>query len=326
MHRSLTLLWPAILALLAAQCDQSINPIIGEARPFTLWGYLDANADTQRVRVFTIESRLGTDRSGPIDATVTSTNIESGVSIQWTGTEVVFSDSSVGHVFYAAFQAKHEQSYLLEVRRSDGATSSAHVTIPPDVRVELVDAPNRIIVPVLIHGKPPNLVDVHVQYDAATLPPANPWPPGSPAPAGVALPVEVSYRGQEEPTQDGWAFEVDLRKDFETVQDIYTLNCLSPDHIGLRRIRFRFLAADAQWAPPLDSFDPNLLIEPGAFSNVENGFGFFGGGYTVSESWVPSQVVLRAVGYRTEGPCPLTPQDIPECQLPPEPCFQKDGG
>ncbi len=323
-RRILSFVFVAAMVLSVTRCEQTIEPLVGEDRPFTLWGFLDAHADTQRVRVFTIEQRLGTDRGGPIDAVVTSTNIGTGEVIEWTDEEVVFSDSSVGHVFYAAFRASYESSYRLDVRRPDGATASATVTIPPAVRVELVDAPNRIVVPVFIHGKPPNLVGVNVLYDAATLPPANPWPPGTPAPPGYELAVSVPYDGQEEPTDDGWYFEVNLRSDFAIIQDTYTLNCLSADHIGLRRIKFQFLAADEQWAPPGGSFDPNLLIEPGAFSNVENGYGFFGGGYSVSEGWLPSLVVQRSVGFRTDGPCPLTPANIPECQLPPEPCF-RDG-
>lgn len=295
---------------------------MGEDRPYTLWGFLDANADTQRVRVFTIEDRLGTDRSGPIDAVVTSVNMGTGESIEWVGEEVLFADSSVGHVFYAPFQAEFEQTYRLSVQRSDGATASAQVTIPPEVMVELVDAPNRIIVPAIIHGAVPNLVGVNVLYDAATLPPSNPWPPGTPAPPGYVFPVMIPYDEPEESFPDRTVFEINIRNDFETIQDTYTLNCLSPDHIALRRVKFQFLAADEQWAPPGGTFDPNILIEPGTFSNVENGYGFFGGGYSVSVGWFPSLVVQRSVGFRTSGPCPLVPANIPECQLPPEPCFR----
>ena len=310
--------------LLLAGCEQNINPIIGEDRPYTLWGFLDANADTQRVRVFTVEERLGTDRSGPIDATVTSFNLTTGESVQWTGRQITFADTSVGHVFEAAFRARFEEQYRLEVKRSDGNQSTATVTIPPPVTVELVDERNRTVVPAFIHGKPPNLVDVAVIYDAITLPPANPWPPGSTTPEATRLPVAVSYSGKEEPTADGWKYEINLREDFEVVQDMFELNCLQTDLIALRRINFQFLAADEQWDPPHSSFDPNLLIEPGTFSNVTNGYGFFGGGYTVSTRWIPTNVVLRNVGYRTGGPCPLQPQNIPECQLPPEPCL-RDG-
>jgi hypothetical protein len=306
-------------------CDQPIDPVIGEDRPFTIWGYLDAHADTQRVRVFSIEERLGVDRAGPIDAVVTSTNLTTGEVHTWVDREITYSDSSVGHVFEAAFRAQYEERYRLSVRRSDGAESSAEVTIPPPVKVELTDERNRVIVPIQIHGKPPNLVDVSVIYDAITLPPANPWPPGSATPPSVRLPVEVSYSGKEEPTDNGWRYELNLRDDFAIVQEEFELSCLSPDHIALRRIYFQFLAADEQWSPPNDSFDPNLLIEPGTFSNVENGYGFFGGGYTVSTHWIPTEIILRNIGYRTAGPCPLSPQNTPDCQLPPEPCLDRDG-
>ncbi len=318
---------PVLLAaaiLFVAGCDQNIDPIVGEDRPFTIWGYLDAHADTQRVRVFSIEKRLGIDRAGPVDAVVKSTNLTTGETHAWTDREIVFSDSSIGHVFEAVFEVRYEERYRLEVRRSDGAMSGAEVTIPPSVEVELVDERNRAVVPAIIYGKPPNLVDVSVIYDAITLPPANPWPPGSTTPPAVRLAVAVPYSGKEEPTADGWRYEINLREDFEVVQNEFDLNCLTRDLIALRRIDFRFLAADEQWAPPNDSFDPNLLIEPGTFSNVTNGFGFFGGGYTVSTRWIPTDIVLRNVGYKTAGPCPLAPQNIPECQLPPEPCF-RDG-
>ena len=307
-------------------CDQSIDPVVGDERPFTIWGYLDAHADTQRVRVFSIESRLGIDRSGPIDAAVISTDLETGEQREWTDAEITFADSSVGHVFWSDFRAEYERSYRLEVRRSDGQTTSAEVTIPPPVEVELVGERDRTVIPALIHGKPPNLVDVSVIYDAITLPPANPWPPGTAPPPPVRLKVAVPYSGEQEPTRDGWRYEIKLRRDFEVVKEEFSINCLRDDLIALRRIDFRFLAADSQWDPPGGSFDPNLLIEPGTFSNVENGLGYFGGGYTVSTRWIPSDVILRTVGYRTSGPCPLSPQNIPDCQLPPEPCLQDGGG
>ena len=330
MHPTLRLvagLFTAILvALPLASCEQAIDPIIGEDRPFTLWGYFDANADTQKVRVFTIEQRLGTDRSGPIDAVVTSTDLTTGETHTWTDTEVAFNDSVTGHVFWVAFRPKYEHTYRLEARRSDGATSSVEVTIPPNIDVELVDPTERVTIPVFIHGKPPNLVGVQVVYDAITMPPANPWPPGTAPPPAVRLPVSVSYTDEVEPTADGWKLEIKMRNDFSVVQDEFERNCLRSDLIALRRIDFRFLAADADWSPPMGSFDPNLLIEPGTFSNVDNGFGFYGGGYVSSSRWISKDNVLQSVGYVTSGPCPLMPQNTPSCQLPPEPCLTSESG
>ena len=314
----------ACLTVLLSGCDETITPIVGEERPFTLWGFLDANADTQRVRVFTIEERLGLDRAGPIDAVVTSVDLDTGERRQWTDQEVTFSDGSVGHVFWSPFRAEFEHRYRLEVARSDGAVSSVEVTIPPSVEVELIGATERTIFPAFIRGTPPNLIRIEVEYDAATLPPLNPWPPGSPTPLAHRYSVAVSYDGKQEPTEDGWMIEINMREDFAVVQDEFERNCLPRDLIALRRIDFRFLAANEEWTPPGGSFDLDLLIEPGTFSNVENGFGFFGGGYTVSTRWFPNLDVLASIGFKTAGPCLLTPQNIPECQIPPEPCFRDE--
>ncbi len=314
-----------IFLVVHAGCDQTINPIIGENRPFTLWGYLDAKSDTQWVRVFAISSELGVDRSGPIDAVVRSFDLETGELQEWTATKVEYADSTIGDVFFAAFRPAFDRKYRLEAIRSDGQTSSAEVTIPPEVRVELVDERTRIQIPAVIHGKPPSLVQVQVVYDAITLPPVNPWPPGSRTPEPVRIKVAVPYDNLIEPTPDGWKMEINQREDFSVVQNTFELNCLRTDLIALRRVELRFLAADAQWQPPEGSFDPNLLIEPAAFSNVENGFGYFGGGYVVSERWTPTETVMRTIGYRVNGPCPLMPVNIPECQVPPEPCLKGDG-
>ena len=88
---------------------------------------------------FRLRSVWAVDRSGPIDAKVTSVNLTTGEAHTWIDREITYSDSSVGHVFEAAFRAQYEERYRLIVRRSDGAESSAEVTIPPHVKVELTD-------------------------------------------------------------------------------------------------------------------------------------------------------------------------------------------
>jgi len=67
-----------------------------------------------------------------------------------------------------------------------------------------------------------------------------------------------------------------LREDFAEVQDQFDRNCLSTDHIALRRIHFDFLQQDQQWLPPNGSFDPNLLVEPALFPILTMGMGSFG--------------------------------------------------
>lgn len=318
--------WTILLICLLAPlgCDESVDPFVGDERPFTIWGFMDAGADTQRVRVVTIEERLGLDRSGPIDAVVTSTDLDTGERRTWHDSEITFEDGNVGHVFWAAFQAEFGHRYRLEITRSDGAVSSVEVTVPQAVEIHLDNGIQPTLYTVRIIGFPPNLHRIEVEYDVLTVPPANPWPPGSQSTAAHRLHVPISYDGEQMPLDDGWEIDINLRKDFTLIQEEFERNCLTENLMALRRMEFRFLAANEEWTPPGGTFDPEVLIEPGAFSNVENGFGFFGGGYTVSTQWLPPLDILQNVGFIFSQPCLNDTANIPECQLPPEPCFREE--
>ncbi len=281
---------------------------------------MDAGADTQRVRVFSIEDRLGLDRAGPIDATVVSMDLETGERRTWQDKLVAFDDSSTGHVFWSPFRAVFEHRYRLEVRRSDGAEARVAVTMPAAVTVPPLSAlVVRERVPVEIRGKVRNFVSIAVTYDVLTTPPSQPWPPGTVPPPALRFPVTIPYDGEQERIDGGWVIPVDIREDFKTVQETFIRNCLTPE-VTLRRILLDLLVADEAWRPPGGSFDPDVLVEPGAFSNVENGFGFFGAGYTVSIRWIPTTGVRESAGFTITPPCSFMPE--PACVLPPEPCFQ----
>jgi hypothetical protein len=306
-----------------AGCEESVDPVIGEERPFTLWGFMDSGADTQRVHVVAIESRLGVDRSGPIDARVVSADLETGERREWRDAETTFPDSSVGHVFWSPFRPEAEHRYRLEVERSDGAMSSVEIKVPQPVGVRLQDdAENQDRVSVFIDGTDLNLVRLQAVYEAFTLPPLNPWPPGSTPVQTIKLPVTISYNGEERPSGDGLRVVVNMVEDFNVIVDEFGRNCLPTDLIGLGRITFDFLVADDAWMPPGGLYDPEVLSQPGAFSNVENGFGFFGAGFTAKAQWFPSSSVKTGIGYILGGGCVLMAADIPACRVLPPPCFQ----
>ena len=324
VHTSLRGLLACLLALLLLGCDEDFYPFVGEERPFTLWGYMDAGADTQKVRVFSIEARPGLDRAGPIDAVVTSTDLDTDEQRRWHDSEVVFEDGSVGHVFWSAFRAEHGHRYRLEVARSDGAVSRVEVTVPGPVEVEIDTETARTAIPVQILGTPPRLVKVEVEYNTWTVPAANPWPPGTPSGLSYNFPVAFSYTDRLDSIAGGWETEINMVTDFPGIQDAFERNCLANLLITIRRIEFRLLVATEDWDPPGGTFDPEVLAEPGTFSNVENGFGFFGGGFSVIERWVPPPNALRAAGFTFEAPCAFGAQDIPECQPHIEPCFERE--
>ncbi|HZD06537.1 MAG TPA: hypothetical protein VE173_16610, partial [Longimicrobiales bacterium] len=54
MPCSLPLLASAFVAVVAAACDESFQPLALSEVPFSVFGYLDASADTQWIRVMPI--------------------------------------------------------------------------------------------------------------------------------------------------------------------------------------------------------------------------------------------------------------------------------
>ena len=65
--------------------------------------------------------------------------------------------------------------------------------------------------------------------------------------------------------------------------------------LGFVAAEYTVFVASRGWRPP--STDPDALVEPGAFSNVESGLGFVGAGYTAAVRWLPSTAAIAAAGF-----------------------------
>lgn len=315
-----------VAAAFLASCETAVNPLIGEPRPFTIWGLLDAAADTQRVRIFSIEGEPGIDRPGNLDAAVTTTDLETGETLSWTPYKVAYGDSVTGHLFEAAFRPVHGRRYRLDVTRSDGAVSSATVRVPPEVDFTLERSDTSPRVYAYVRGDPlPNLLGVEMRYEATNVPPAQTWPTDLKLHPIVYYPVEVSYQGTEDRLRDGVRYDINMADDFLIVEEAYKSKCLITDgnpNIALRRVEFHFIAANEEWSPPGGIFDPEVLIEPGALSNIENGYGFFGAGVVVTERWTPPKNLRDFIGFSSNQGCSLIPSaGNPACTSPPVPCL-----
>ncbi|MDX1429415.1 MAG: hypothetical protein R3282_03960, partial [Rhodothermales bacterium] len=298
-----------LAALSLVGCEENVDPFVGTDLPFTIWGFLNASSDTQYVRVFPISDEL-VPADETIDARVFSMDLETGEEREWRYEKVRFDSLIQGHIFWSPFLPQHNRRYRLEVVRSDGATSSVSVTVPSPVEFAVdADVEGSTIVPIRVTGDVPNLVGASITYNAVNVPPAKAWPVGTTVADPVQLPVTIIYDQVLKPEPDGWSLEVNMSRDFSAVETIYRFNCLiTPDFgsapdIWLRDIEFTALAADSTWSPPGGRFDPNLLAVPGTFSNVENGYGFFGAGMGIHFAWTPTVEVAQAAGYDFEVQC-----------------------
>lgn len=268
-------------------CEDDLSARTHYDHPFTLFGTLSPDLDTQSVRVYAIEDfpTLGSDS---IDAVVTSRDLTTGESRTWRDSVLVDPNGQHEHIFWSPFRAAYGHVYHLEVTRpSDGVMSYADVRVPPaaTLRITSGDDPH---VTVRIEGEGIRALTPMVEYvvkarDATKAP---------------ILAYQISYQGKEQQIPQGWQVTINMVLDRPWVQSWYNIDApaltgTQCHAITLRELNFHVLVGDSLWNPPEGRFDPRVLSQPGVLSNVQNGFGFIGGGFRVDEQVFPSRKAVE---------------------------------
>ena len=286
MMRSWLQYWLILLIgtlVLTTGCEESVNPVLGTERAFTLYGFFNPKADTQAVRIFAIEGRLERTRPEPLDAQVASTDLQMGRQDVWQDSVVQYQSGRFGHVFWSEFRAEFEHRYRLEAVRSDGARTQVEVTVPPLSEPLLLAptvAPRFVMYPVLWQ-RAPRVNNIRVRYFTN---------------CGVYT-FDYGLETQEQ-VEGGTVVTVDLGQDARLIfqEVLFSAEC-SIQKLRMEEVELIVLVTNAEWIPPTGVYDAELLVEPGTFSNVENGFGFVGAGYPASIRWEPSDSALLAAGF-----------------------------
>lgn len=307
------------LLILATGCEDSVSPSVGEERPFTIFGYLDPSTSTQLIRVIPIVENINAVDQVEIDAQVRTIHEESGNTIVWQQVPTQFSDSTEGIIYSANFTPEYEATYRLEVESSSGEMATAQTTVPKQVNITMLTTSTLFRPGIFIEGDLPNLVQVGILYDSVAL------QPSISGQSDVDVPVLVSYRGEEDRSDGGWEIRANLRDDFEVVRQAMNDVCLTTPFITVRSALLQAFVGDETWVPPGDApeFERQLLVQPGTFSNIENGLGFWGSGYNIEFSLRLASSTLTQIGYISSKPCQPGPgfdDSIPECQDL-EPCL-----
>ena len=294
--RAITVLLLGLIVLLSTGCEEEVAAPDPHAYPYSLWGVLSPLADTQFVRVFPIEPRLTPGEAERLDAHLISTELETDTERTWESSFTVDSTGLVSHAFFAPFRPKWGRRYRLEITRSDGASSWVDVEIPEQMTLVLgePDSTRDVVLPASIQGDAQHLlkseVEIYVSYVVGFTPPP------------VSLPIYEYFRyvipfdDQLQRTTEGYQLTIGLERTYfpvlnEVSQDE---NFIESEGIRLLLVTFSVLVANEEWMPPGGVFDPNVLVQPGAMENVENGFGFVGGGYRLTRSWtLPFELVEK---------------------------------
>lgn len=294
---------PVLLAFLVsvvpvlAGCETSVDPIVGTEKAFSLYGVLQPRADTQWVRVYPIKEQLVPTPPDSLSVAFTSTDLERGRSTAWHDSLIREDDGRYAHVYWSRTPIAYEHTYRVEVAGTDGPTARVEVPVPKNAGLALREpqaetAP--VIVPVHVTRDVPRLINVeveyYVQYDRAENVSGNDPPTAR---------LRVSYDGAQGQIEGGWEVPVDLSEDYQTLRERLVNADLWNPAVGIvmRNMTLRLEVVNEAWDPPGGEFDPNVLVEPGAMSNVTDGFGFVGAGYRLRKQWTPAVEVLERAGW-----------------------------
>ena len=288
----------ALLLILSTGCRETVNTRLEINQPYSLFGLINPKSDTHAVRLFEIKSNIALVRPEPIDAVVTTTNMDTGTQQVWEDSVVTLDDGDYRHVFWAAFDASGGETYRLTIVRSDGATSTAITTVPHPVElVPLVPdtlKPSEAFMPILIRGNPPTLPRIDVEYILFGF--------GEGGSDPVFKSLLFNYINEPIPTADGALLKVDLIRDYNEIYRAFNQDSdVTTEIIDLRQINITVHIGDDAWVSPIGVFDPDFLVEPGSFSNVDNGFGYFGSGFTEFVTVRPPLTLIRRAGFYVLG-------------------------
>lgn len=285
---ALVVMLAASICVWSIACNEDLLPEVPVEQPFSMYGVISPELDTQSVRIYPIEQFLTSQDPGLVDQMrVTSTQLETGETRIWEGVAVTESNGKAEIIFRSPFPAKYGAAYRIEVERTtDGQSSYAEVRVPEKIDVEIDDSrPQRV--ELAFRGQEFSVFQPVVGYLVQV--------------SEDYLPTrlyEISYAGQEVRTDDGWRIMIRLASDREMVQSFYnnevgTLTGTNCDTLWLRRFTLDVHVGNKEWYPPGGVFDPNVLVQEGTMSNVQNGFGFIGAGYRIKDAFRLSRETIE---------------------------------
>lgn len=270
----IALLIPVLVGLWG--CANQIEPVAEGDQFFVIQGFLDADADTQFVRVEPTRTQLEQRADRPLAATVTTTDLMTGQTVTWRDSLVALDDGGTGHLFIGLFRPQAAHTYRFVVTRPDGGTTEAQTTVPapPGLRTFAPDTTflGQWLQDVALQGlaRPPFRTNVYYRWGTVT-----------PSDSVEALPEQIiPYRGSGQFNGDEWIIEVRLTRDLFQVQ-------------GSNRLAFLGVRMEVQLLSPDWPREGEALV----FSNVENGLGFLGAKGRYFVSWRVDETVLMQLGY-----------------------------
>lgn len=266
MIRWLPVLTLAVLC--GAGCGEAVlDPFQETDLAFSLFGVLDAGADTQYVRVTPVRRTLVV-APEPLAARVTLEEMATGETVTLRDSLFRFPaerEMRYGHNFWAARRLRPRMAYRVRVAGPSGEAVTAPIVLPdtfptPRIRGSTIEMTGI-----------DRLADVQVIYcirDLVTF---------------ETLTHTVSYRDEVAAADDTLRVFVSRSRDEQAIGQV-----LAGRPRAILAVRVRVAAAGPDW-PEVAGLDEETLALPQVVSNVSGGVGFVGGIAARTVRW-PSSI------------------------------------
>lgn len=257
--------------VLLGGCNQSFEPLQdNDEFVFSIYGYLDAAADTQWIRIGVLRESIN-ETPDPTRMTVTLEHVESGQT-------VVMQDSLFipGNLlnYWATMPIENEQTYRIKAEREGRKSSVVTVTIPGEMPTPLV-IENRNFPPygsfIYIDDSVEHLADIQTKWYVIL----------NPMSERIKKMYTFSYRNSIKHTEvRGGAYTAFA--DIDEERQYITRNANAEFEVLYRQ--FFVASAGPEWDASISSINDIEYFLNATASNVENGLGYVVG---IDSKWIP---------------------------------------
>lgn len=274
------------LFVVLASCDQEFRPLESNDRYFfSMYGLVDAGADTQWVRITPVREQIDLLTDGS-DLKVTLQNLETGREV--TLKDSLFTQGRNVLNFWTDEPVLHNQTYRLKAELPSGESSEVTVTTPNEM-------PDPMVVIFTVPGLPPdyfvfvdknvNLADIQVKYYVRLLA----------SDLDVKRTFSFAYRNEAEIIDDfpdHYTVKIDPDAELEEIERQVLLPPEGEIEVVYRQV---YVATSAvEWNEDIETLDDVIYALPQTLLNVNNGLGYVLG---VDSKYIPYRGCLDENSY-----------------------------
>lgn len=246
-------------------CDPAFSPIEENNRHYSIFGYLNASADTQFVRIEKVRDSLFFDTPTKLDARVKLTNVTTGQSVFFKDSLFQYPFRGKVHNYYSTSAINPTETYRLEVVE-EGTKTKAEVVIP-----------HTFPTPELLSGSRLKITDIdrligvkmiYSVYANCSNPPNKDICPEEPTIN------QHSFQHLEDTLHVGNGVihaQIGQSEDLQEIKKQY-----SKEGITLVKVEVVVAAGSPSW-PDFIGLEEEEIAVPGNTSNIEGGVGLLGG-------------------------------------------------